>query len=40
VIWPNCCFQADYDETELQKYRYDVISVTSSPLCYWKTSSK
>jgi len=33
-------FEDDYDEIELQKYSYDVNSVTSSPLCHWKTSSK
>jgi len=29
VIWPNCGFQADYDEIELPKYSYDIISITS-----------
>jgi len=38
VIWLNCVFQADYDEIKLQKYGYDVISVTSSPLRHRKTS--
>jgi len=33
-------FQADYDEIELQKISYDVILVTSWPLCHRKTSSK
>jgi len=29
-------FQADYDDIELQKYSYDVISVVSSSLRYQK----
>jgi len=33
-------FPADYDEIELQKYSYDVISVTSAPLLHRKTSPK
>jgi len=33
-------FEADYDEIELQKYRYDVILVTSLPLHHQKTSPK
>jgi len=31
-------FQADYNEIELQKISYDVILVTSWPLCHRKTS--
>jgi len=30
-------FQADYEEIELQKYIYDVISVTYSPLSHRKS---
>jgi len=33
-------FEADYDEIELQKYSYDVISVTSSPLRHQKNVTK
>jgi len=33
-------FQADYDEIKLQKSSYDVILVTSWPLCHRKTSPK
>jgi len=29
-------FEADYDKIELQKYSFDVISVTSLPLRHWK----
>jgi len=29
-------FEADYDNIELQKYSYDVISVTPSPLRHQK----
>jgi len=32
MTWPNSGFEADYDEIEIQKYSYGVISVTSSPL--------
>jgi len=40
MIWPNCVFQADYDEIELQKCNYNVISVTSSPLRLRNTPPK
>jgi len=40
VIWPNCVFQANYDEIELQTYSFDVISVTSSSLRHRKTPPK
>jgi len=33
-------FEADHDEIELQKYSYDVTSVTSSPLRHRNTSPK
>jgi len=33
-------FEADYDEIELHKYSYDVISLTSSTLRHGKTSPK
>jgi len=33
-------FEADYNEIELQKYSYDVISVTLSLLRHWKLSPK
>jgi len=33
-------FEVDYDEIELQKYSYDVISVASSPLHHRKLSPK
>jgi len=33
-------FQADCDEIELQKISYDIILVTSWPLCHRKTKSK
>jgi len=31
-------FEADNDKIKLQKYSYNVISVTSLPLCHGKTS--
>jgi len=33
-------FKADYDKIELQKYSYDVISVTSSPLHHQNNVTK
>jgi len=33
-------FQTNYDEIELQKISYDIISVTPSLLCYRKNTTK
>jgi len=39
VTWPNSGFEADYDEIELQKYSYGVITITS-PKNFTKISSQ
>jgi len=36
VMWPNYVFSSLFYEIELQKISYDVILVTSWPLCHQK----